>query len=445
MGKSEAVDFNMELRGKIRSMVQNRTLVNGTLFAGFSFVNKGFSFILLLIIANYTSPAEYGLLNLFSTVTVVVGYFIAMSSEGYWSVSYFREGFDGLKKTFSCIVFISTIVLLVLLSALLLAGDGISSVLSIPKQTVYIAVFICFFNVYYTIFLDQYRLEEQVWKYGIASIGGALMNFAFAIVFVKMMMLGWVSIVYAQLACAVLLGATGFFALARRDLLTKKFLGQLKPLLYWSIPVIPHVASTFIRQGCDRYIINAYYGIEDVGLFSFALNIANIITMIGMGFNQSNSVDIYKTLGNKDLTDEQKMSSTNRQRKLFSLVCLICTIIVGVAGYLFLPVILPRYSGAKNYFILLTCFGFFSCQYYLWTNYLFFYKKTKNMMYITFGTATVHLILSLLVTRYSLYYTALLYSFSQGIIVLLVRWQAKKALAENLPMAVAQKNLSLNR
>lgn len=416
----------------ITHILKKRALVNGTLFAGFSFINKGLTFFLLIILANYISPAEYGTLNLFSTVTVVVGYFIAMSSEGYWSVSYFREGESGLRKTYTCIVIISVVVLTFVMATLWIWGEKISNVLCLPKFSVICAVGICFFNVYFTLFLEQYRLEEKVWKYGLASCGSAIVNFILSIILVKNLMYGWIGRVYAQFTCSILFGIVGFVSLTNRRLFTRDFLNQLKPLLFWSMPIIPHLASTFIRQGCDRYIINSYHSIDDVGLFSFALNMVNIITMLGMGFNQSNSVDIYKTLGNPELSKEQKIESITKGRKLFLKVYVFCTMIVGVLGYFIFPKIMPQYAGSMNYFLLLTGFGFFTCLYYLWTNYLFFYKKTKSMMYITFGSSVAHLLLSIILTKYSLYYTASLYTFSQGLIVLLVRWQAQKAIKEHL-------------
>ena len=64
----------------------------------------------------------------------------------------------------------------------------------------------------------------------------------------------------------------------------------------WGIPLIPHLATTWLRQGCDRYIINYHYELAEVGLFSFALNMANIIEMMGGSFNANNYVNIYKTL-----------------------------------------------------------------------------------------------------------------------------------------------------
>lgn len=110
------------------------------------------------------------------------------------------------------------------------------------------------------------------------------------------MNLSWAGRVYAELFCTLLLGGFGIVYFIKNGFLTKDFKDYVRPMLVWGIPLIPHLATTFIRQGCDRYIINASHSIADVGLFSFALNLANLISMIGFGFNQSNSVDIYKRL-----------------------------------------------------------------------------------------------------------------------------------------------------
>lgn len=67
----------------------------------------------------------------------------------------------------------------------------------------------------------------------------------------------------------------------------------------WGIPLIPHLATSWIKQGGDRYIINYYYTLAEVGIFSFALNLSNIIDMIGAAFNQTNSVSIYQILSSE--------------------------------------------------------------------------------------------------------------------------------------------------
>ena len=87
----------------------NKSFLKGTLFSLFSFINKGLVFLLLLILANFIAPAEYGYLGLFSTVAMVVGYFVAMSSEGYFSVAFFRDGKEGLTKSLTAIFWLSIV------------------------------------------------------------------------------------------------------------------------------------------------------------------------------------------------------------------------------------------------------------------------------------------------------------------------------------------------
>ena len=77
---------------KIKSIIKNETLRNGAFFTLFSFVNKGMNFVLLILLARYISPTEYGYWSLFGTITMFLGYFMAMTTEGYISISYFQEG-----------------------------------------------------------------------------------------------------------------------------------------------------------------------------------------------------------------------------------------------------------------------------------------------------------------------------------------------------------------
>ena len=203
-------------------------------------------------------------------------------------------------------------------------------------------------------------------------------------------------------------------------------------MLMWGIPLIPHMATNFIRQGCDRYIINSSHTIADVGLFSFALNLSNLITMVGFGFNQSNSVDIYKTLSDEKQPKNVILQKVNKLKKVFLLLYLLVTIVVFIPCYYILPVVLPKSARYLQYFPLLSIYGMLVCYYLVYTNFLFFYKKTKNLMYITFSSSVLHLLLSLCLTRYSLYITASLYVFTQLLVVLIVRWQANKLIRLNI-------------
>lgn len=424
------------MKNIISLLLANKTFVNGSLFSLFSFINQGFSFLLLLVLANFIMPAEYGYLSLFSTVVMVVNYFISMSIEGYLSVAYFKNGKEGVRDSISCVCVTSLIVTIVLLVILFCLGDEISIMLSLPKGILFLSVLISLFSLYVNMYLDYSRIQEKVIRYGWFSCGNALLNFALSIFLVKYQCLGWEGRVYAQAICSVLFSTICILLFLKLGLFKKPNISYWKTMLIWGIPLIPHSASNFFRQGCDRYIINAYYDISEVGLFSFALTLSNIIIMIGMGFNQVNSVNIYKTLGDKNIDNQEKYFRLRKQKRQILCINTLSAVVVAILGYIITPFVLPKYSGGMGYFLILTLYGYAYCLYFLNTNFLFYYGKTRNIMFTTFFSSILHLILSMFLSGYSLYITALLYVFTQSIVVYVIRRMAIKEIRMNLNLSI---------
>lgn len=418
---------------KLKSILTgNQTLINGALFSVFSFVNKGFGFILLMILAGFISPGEYGYLSLFNTVMMFLGYFRALSTEGYISVAFFHEGEGGIKNTVSCVFATSFLFSLLLLALLLIFGGFFARLLDLPLNILYISVPITFFSLHANLNLDYVRIRERVGLYGLLSCGNALLNFVLAILLVKYMNKGWEGRVYSEVICAILFGVIGLVWFLRSKYIGMPDLKYWKQMLIWGIPLIPHLATQFFRQGCDTYIINSFHTIEDVGLFNFALTLANIVSMIGYGFNQSNSVDIFKVLGNRDMSNEEKIIKLSNQRRVIRRLFIGAAVIVTLFVYLLVPLVLPKYSGAMIYFLILSVYAMGICLYLLYTNYLFYFKETKSIMYVTFSSAILHLLLSLVLTRYSLLFTCGIYCITQIFVVFLIRGLALKKMNSEL-------------
>ena len=404
----------------------------GVLFSIFSFINRGFSFVLLLILANFIHPKQYGYLSLFSTVLMVLSFFIAMTTEGYFNISFFKESRQKFKETYTCISIIACVMSIFFIIICILCREVIEPALDLPYYIILIAIIIGFFTVFVNLNLDYYRINEKVKIYGVLSCGNALLNFILSILLVKILFYGWQGRIYAQLICFLTFGLISIVSFVKRGFITKPTIEQFKVILLWSIPLIPHMATTFIRQGCDRYIINSYHSIETVGLFSFALNLTGLITMIGFGFNQSNSVQIYKILKDKKKTNANKKNELAHFRHIYIVLYTIITFFIISICYVLIPIVLPKYVMSMNYFPLLGIYALLVCYYLIYTNFLFYYNRTKYIMYITFSSSVIHLILSLIFTRYSLHVTSFIYVFTQLFVVLLIRKEAKRELIINL-------------
>lgn len=420
------------VRSYINRLKGNKTLLNGMLFSIYAFIGRGIAFVLLIILATYIPPADYGKLSLFNTVIMLLGFFMAFSTNGYFGISYFKESKETFHQDFTFIMLMLLLTAGIVSVVFLSFGNYLSKLAGISCGLLWWALLIAFVNVPFNMHMDFYRLQEKVGKYGIMNLGNAILNAVFSLILVITFAQGWMGRVNTHIGVAFFFGLIGIVFFINKgffDFHLHK--DRMKMILFWGLPQIPHLATNWLRQGCDQYIINYNYTTQEVGLFSFALNLVGIITMIGMAFNSSNSVTIFQVLS-KEISNVEKKTILKKNTRNIFVVYLGATLLVLFLGYLFVPTVLPKYIGSIPYFTILSVYGFMVCMYFLFCNYLFYYGNTKNLMYITFGSSIIHLSLSLFLTQYSLFYTTLIYVVSQSLCVGLVYGYSRKILAKEL-------------
>ena len=410
----------------------NKTLLNGSLFSLFSFFNQGVGFVLLILLAEYIAPAEYGSLSMFNTVVTFLGFFIAMSTQGFLAISYFKRGSEHFKQDLSAIGLISLTAFIVLGAVVALLHRQLSQWLHLPVAFLFATVAIAFFHLFFDMRLNYLRVQEKVTRYGLWSCTFALISFALSLYLVIGRRLDWEGRAYANLICSTAFGILAIGCFLRERLFTFKVSADtFRMVLYWGVPLIPHLASVWIKQGGDRLIINEQHSLADVGLFSFALNLTSIIIMIGSAFNATNSVSIYKTLSSGASASDIR-SKLKRQTRDIAIIYLIAYVCIVLGASLLTPLLLPRYAESIPYFLILSLQGLGQCFYFLYCNYLFYYHRNKHLMMLTFSTSLLHLALSLLLTRYSLFYTCCIYVFVQCVLVALLYRMSSKILSEHL-------------
>lgn len=428
------MDIVKSMVSKITELANNKTIRNGSLFSLYSFFNKGVSFILMVILARYLIPKEYGELSLFNTLTMFLSYFVGLQTAGYLSISYFKERSESFKKDFTAICIITCSVSVLILCMFVIFANFLSNVLKLAPLMIFLGLSTSFFQVFFNLNLDYQRIQEKIGIYGIFSCSYALLNMFLCLYFVVIADLSWKGRVYSVIICDLIYGIVSILYFYKKRLFSiPSDWKRYKIIILWGLPIIPHMASNWIKQGIDRYIIEYYHTISDVGIFSFSLNIASIMLMLGTAFNATNSVELYQILSS-NLKPIEKLKYLKKKEKYFIILYIICALIIMIVGSISVPLLMPKYTYAVPYFLILNIFAFFKCIYFLYCNYLFYYSKTKNLMYITFSTSVIHLFLSLMLTRYSLYYTCILYVLSEFSICLLTYFLSQKYLKEKCPI-----------
>ena len=405
----------------------NSNLKNGALYTLFSFLNNGINFVMILILAGYLLPDEYGSLNLFNTFVTLLSIVISLCTASYITVSFFQVSRRQLQQIIFLVILTATGVLATISGILAINPAFFHRGIGIGIEYLWAGLLICYSQVFVNMNLDIWRLEEKPVCYGLFSLSMTALNVLCTFYLIIALHCGWTGRIYAQLTTTLLFAVISVTTLVRRGYIRPVAItwNRYKETLLFALPLIPHIASFWIKQGLDRYIINDQHGTASVGIYSVAMNFASIMMIAGQAFNSSNSVYIYKQLANGY---RQAKSSLEKQTRLMTWLFLAGTIATLCCARLIISTILPQYSGSIRYLIPLCGGAFFQCLYLLHVNYLFFYNRTRQLMYITLSTSLLQAALSLWLTRYDILYTAYISMGSYALTMLLIYSRAKQLL-----------------
>jgi O-antigen/teichoic acid export membrane protein len=406
------------LRAKVFSAYKNNSFKTGTLFSLFSVLNNGLNFLLIFGLSIYLSKADFGRINLFLIYVMVVSNIISLGTESFFAVNYFNFHKIRLRKILSAIIYItSSISILLLLLSYFIGSDYILKY-TLGRNILYATICICFFQFFQTMLLEIFRLEEKVWRYGMITLAWVTLNLILTFVILFNTDLSYKSRIYAHLISASIMFLLSVSILCRKRYLSLSLpsVSLIKKCLNYGLPLLPHNSTTWLRSGMDRYFISFFFNASLLGVYSFAYNLSGVLLMIGTAFNAINSVYIYKTLSNKDDGTGDIEQQIKFMIKFYFLIALFGYIASIVTIYVFIPKYLDSISLLAPFFIA----ALFQCYYYLFVNFILYYKQTRKLMYITFSISVVHAILSFFLTRYSIFYTAYLHLISNVVICILI-------------------------
>ena len=401
----------------IQRILNNKNFRNGALFALFSFFNTGINFVIMMVMARFIKPDSYGQLSLFTTMVSLLSIFICLNTNGFIGVNFFSSSKEKIQRLLN----------VVMLTAMCCFTSALEEVSGLTIVYQFYAISFCALNVMNALLLDVWRLEEKVWRYGTFSVLLVICNLILTVLFVGFLRWDWQGRMYAQVITCAGFAVLAFYILTKKNYLRmvfpkkEDFVGAYR----FGIPLIPHTTSFWLRQGLDRYVINAFTTQAMVGLFSFAANFANIIQIIGSAFNASYSVNIYKTLATANI-DSVKLLRRNCWYLVG--VYFVITLLIFLFASLLIPFAFPQYNDCIIYLFPLCGGAMFQCFYLVYVNILFFYKRTKILMYITFTCSLLHCIMSLLLTKYGVIYTAYISLFSNMLIFMGVYGYSKRIL-----------------
>lgn len=281
-----------------------KTLSHAGIYGTGTMLQNIVSFIMLPIYTRYLTPEDYGILNLLEVVVSMIGVFVGSQL----AVGIFRYYFAARDKDDANSV-VSTAMILVLAgkAAGVLVLLGLADTLA-PlvfgevgyAEYVRLFAFVLLTDALFQIPFMYLRALERPVSFVSLSIVKLLLQLSLNVYFVVHLELGVLGVIYASvLAGASLGGAMALWALRHTGGRFRPF--YAKKLFTYSWPIIiAGFIGVYNSQG-QRYFLNLYWNLAEVGLYGLAWRIAGVLNvMIWQPLNQVWGVQRFKVYDEPD-------------------------------------------------------------------------------------------------------------------------------------------------
>ena len=348
-------------------------------------------FIMLPILTHYLSVKEYGVLSLIETSVLFITPFVMLNIHSAISVEFFiiKDNNEFAKYVTNALIL--TIFSFLSVSAILnIFSHQIAGMIKIGDFWIKILALLAFLKIIPMVTLTIFQSSNKAFRYFLFSIFLVFLDFSSCYLLIVVYHKGIAGKILGTYGAYFIFSIIGLIILYKSHYLVKKIIFKYsRQILEYGVPLILHSIGGIVLAMSDRYFLSYFINNKVVGLYTVAYQISGIMLLFSMSINQAWRPMFYNLLTNKNFKKAKKVN----------LILMIAFVIASLLVYFITPVVYKLFINERFYaskvFLLWLLIGFlFQSLYFIYTNYLFFYKKTKLLSTITFSGAVFNLLLN---------------------------------------------------
>ncbi len=247
-------------------------------------------FFVLPILTRIFTPADYGTIELLTTVSGFVHVFMSLGMDSAQTY-YFYESRDNEHKkkvirttlgfyiSWGIIIFLICFGLIPVFNQILFDGES-------PEIYFIMVLVTAFFTNLQSNFTNLFRLLFKPWNYLTTSLTNTILGYGLAILLVVYLQKHISGYLFGHIISAVTVMLVSVFLLA--VYLDGKFSWNLlKDMLKYGTPLFPTSFALWLIRLSDRYFLAQYLDLKDVGIYAVGAKFALIIALGTQAFRLS--------------------------------------------------------------------------------------------------------------------------------------------------------------
>lgn len=376
----------------------HKTLVKETfVYTLTDVIGKAMSFILLPIVSYFLPPSELGIATNFTVLTTLIILLAGLAIVN--SIPYFF--YEQEKDENICLI--SNLLMLCLGLSIIVGiiaacfSQQIYDHLQLDLHLQILGVVFVVASIISNINLTLLRLENNPKHFAILQISQIVLHAVFVILFVIVLKGGGVGKIYAEVMVFCIIGFVHLMMLLKKGYVRLRMqMAWIRKLLHFGLPLLPHSISFWLKSGMDKVFITTYCGLQFNGLYSMAISVSSVYTMLMQSFFNAYTPYLQKRLTSFDggLFYHEKKSIVKQIYLIYALFGVVGFFAIAASWVIFHYLIDSKYLPAMAYIPLIILANFIYTFYNFTIEFIYKVKKTMVMGLITFTGSIIQMFLS---------------------------------------------------
>jgi O-antigen/teichoic acid export membrane protein len=378
-----------------------RSLLTGsTTYLISNILRASIPFALLPVLTRCLGPTQYGQIAMFQTLVAALAAVVGLSTHGSASRKFYDPNItqDAMGHFVGACLQILAATCVFVFIVVFLFRKSLAGWLGLTVPWTLLAVVVTAGAFVVTTRLGQWQVRGQAIKYGVMQVAQSFADMALSLMLVVVLAQGAAGRINAQ-ACVVVLSALlALYLLAKDHLLTWSWRPlYLREALLFGVPLIPHVAGTFLLNAADRLVINSELGLAQAGIYMTAVQLSMAMAIVFDAINKAYVPWLFERL--KRDQPEEKKQIVRWTYRYFGLALAIAVSAFFVGPYAITLIAGEQYIEAGKVIGLLALGQAFGGMYLMVTNYIFYSKRTGLLSIATLCSALINIALLLLLVN----------------------------------------------
>jgi len=251
---------------------------------GLTGVASTFAAVLLLpIYTRILTPEDYGVIAILRTLVgiLVIVFNLGMGSAIFWA--YYRaENEEEKKKVVGTALLFQFLLPLILTLLLIVASPFFNKLIFQGDQPLFyltIVFMTIFFQAGIVIPLAVLRAKEQPRRYVLLTLSNLILTIFFSVLLVVFLRLGVLGVLLGSFIGNFLVYLASLPFVIRYAKLGIS-LSWLKDMLSFGVPMVPAGLSMWILNSSDRYFLNYFRDLSEVGIYNVGYRVGTLIILV---------------------------------------------------------------------------------------------------------------------------------------------------------------------